>query len=175
MEVQAGIKRTAAMVVLRQGDSFLLLRRNKAPNRGCYVPVGGKVDPHERPIDAAIRETYEETGIRIFRSQLYYGGVLVETSPTPYNWQCYIYMADIPYLPPPACDEGTLEWIALAEIPNIPTPPTDWQIYQYLMAGQPFALDAVYDAQMKLLEMREEISGQVVWPPGLAAHSALGG
>ena len=167
MEVNPGIKRTAAMVVLRHGEAFLLLKRNKEPNRGRYVPVGGKVDPHERPIDAAIRETHEETGIQVNKSQLHFGGVLVETSPTNYNWQCYIYLVDIDHLPPPPCDEGALEWIQFRDIPNIPTPPTDWQIYQYLMQEQNFTIDAVYNAELELLEMREEISGQVVFERGM--------
>lgn len=166
MEVNPGIKRTAAMAVLRHGDAFLLLKRGKEPNKGRYVPVGGKVDPHERPIDAAIRETFEETGIVLTKTQLHFGGVLVETSPTNYNWLCFIYLADIAYLPPPACDEGILEWVSFPDIPNVPTPPTDWQIYQYLMAGRPFTFDAVYNARLELLEMREEISGQVVFGEG---------
>ena len=162
MEVNPGIKRTAAMIVLRHGEEFLLLRRNKEPNAGCYVPVGGKLEPHERPVDAAIRETREEAGLHIGKEQLKYAGVLSESSPTNYNWLCFIYVADINRIPPPPCDEGTLEWIPFDDIPNIPTPPTDWQIYQYLMKGQPFALDAVYDEAMEMREMREEISG-VIW------------
>ena len=70
MEVNPGIKRTAAMIVLRHGEEFLLLRRNKEPNAGCYVPVGGKLEPHERPVDAAIRETREEAGLHISKEQL---------------------------------------------------------------------------------------------------------
>ncbi|MCB0571849.1 MAG: NUDIX domain-containing protein [Phaeodactylibacter sp.] len=151
------------MAVLRHNDAFLLLKRNKEPNRGRYVPVGGKVDPHERPIDAVVREIHEETGLALHQSQLHFGGVLVESSPTDYNWQCYIYLADIPYQPPPDCDEGALEWIRFHDIPNIPTPPTDWLVYQYLMQGRPFAFDALYDAELELLEMREEIAGEVVF------------
>lgn len=166
MEVSPGIKRTAAMVVLRHEESFLLLRRKNKPYAGHYLPVGGKLGPHERPIDAARRETLEETGIRIEKGQLRFGGVLVESSPTDYNWQSFIYLAEIAWMPPPPCPEGELEWIAFQDIPSVPTPPTDWQVYQYLMQQRPFALDAVYDEKLVLLEMREEISGEVVWEKG---------
>ena len=165
MEVNPGIKRTAAMIVLRHGEEFLLLKRNKEPNAGRYVPIGGKIEPHERPVDAAIRETYEEAGLQIDKSQLHYAGVLAESSPTNYNWLCFIYLVDINRLPPPPCDEGSLEWVSFHDIAYIPTPPTDWQVYQYLMRRQPFALDAVYDENLNMLEMREEISGQVVKAP----------
>jgi 8-oxo-dGTP diphosphatase len=158
MQIPIGLKRTAAMVVLRHGDSFLLLKRAKSPNKGKYVPVGGKLEPFENPLNAALRETYEETGLRL--NTVKYCGVLVETSPTDYNWQCNIYVAEIDFIPPPPCDEGTLEWIDFDRVPNVPTPPTDLHIYHYIMAGKPFAFDAVYDENLKLLEMREEIEGK---------------
>lgn len=155
-----GLKRTAAMVVLRHADSFLLLRRNKPPNAGRYVPVGGKVDPHEDPRTTARRETREETGIDLPDTALHYGGTLVETSPVDYNWWCHIYLADIDYQPPPPCDEGTLEWIAFDRLPELPTPPTDWHIYQLLKDQRPFALNAIYDAELQLTSMVEEIRGE---------------
>jgi 8-oxo-dGTP diphosphatase len=162
--MQEGLKRIATMVVLRHEDAFLLLKRNKMPNEGRYVPVGGKVEPYERPIDTAVRETAEETGIQLTREQLTYGGVLTETSPVHYNWLCFIFIAAIEWVPPPTCDEGTLHWVPRSGLLDVPTPPTDWQIYEYLLSGQPFALDALYDAELNLLEMREEISGKVVFP-----------
>ena len=127
MEVNPGIKRTAAMIILRHDKEFLLLKRHKDPNAGCYVPIGGKLEPHERPIDAAIRETFEEAGLRINIGQLHYAGVLSESSPTNYNWLCFIYVVDIERIPPPFCNEGILEWVTFDKIPDIPTPATDWQ------------------------------------------------
>ncbi|MEZ4994353.1 MAG: NUDIX domain-containing protein [Saprospiraceae bacterium] len=156
-----GLKRSAAMVILRHDQQFLLLKRAKMPNKGMYVPVGGKLDPFEDPYTAAKREAYEETGIRV--EQLKYAGVLIESSPTAYNWQCNIYVADIPYQEPPFCDEGELSWITYEQIPDIPTPPTDWVIYQYLMRGQVFAFNAILDVHLNLLSMYDEIAGEMVW------------
>ena len=157
-----GLKRSAAMTVLRHQDHFLLLKRAKPPNRGKFVPVGGKLEPFEDPYSAAIRETREETGIVV--DQLKYAGVLIESSPTEYNWQCNIYLADIPFHDPPPCDEGELTWVAFPQIPEIPTPPTDWLIYQYLMRGQVFAFNAILDDKLNLLTMYDEIRGEQVWP-----------
>jgi 8-oxo-dGTP diphosphatase len=165
MKVQAGIKRTAAMVILKHQTSLLLLKRGKAPNIGRYVPVGGKVEPFERPIDTAIRETQEETGLLLHKEQLTYIGVLAESSPSPaYNWVCFIYKAEIDHIPPPACDEGVLEWVALSQIPQLPIPPTDGLIYEYMLQGRPFAFDAQFNAALEMTEMREEISGEIVFP-----------
>lgn len=142
------------MVILRHGTKYLLLNRNKEPFIGHYVPVGGKLDPHESPLDCAIRETLEETGISIAPPQ--YCGLLVESSPIKYNWIVFIYLADIEDMPPPPCPEGTLEWIEHDAILNVPTPPTDWYIYKYVIEKKPFMFNALYDADMNLVKMEEE-------------------
>ncbi len=155
-----GLKRSASMIVLRHQLQFLLLKRFKEPHQGKYVPVGGKLDPFEDPYTAALRELHEETGLQL--DQLKYGGVLVESSPTKYNWQCNIYIADIPMMRPPDCDEGTLEWIHFDQVLQVPTPPTDWHIYKYLMEERPFALNAIYNEHLVLTSMVEEITGEKV-------------
>ena len=159
-KVPIGLKRSASMVVLRHEQSFLLLERAKEPHKGKLVPVGGKLEPFEDPYSAAIRETKEETGIAL--EQMKYAGVLIESSPTKYNWQCNIYVADIPHQAPPSCDEGILTWVEYRDIPTILTPPTDWQIYQYIMRNQVFAFNAVYNEQLDLLQMVDEIEGKIV-------------
>ena len=156
-KVPQGLKKTAAMMILQHEDSFLLLQRKNPPNQGMYVPVGGKLDPFEAPYQAAVRETFEETGIRVEKPV--FGGVLVESSPTRYNWQSYIYLAKIDYLPPPPCDEGILSWVKLPEVLDLPTPPTDWMVYKYMMAGKPFVFSAKYNTELQMLEMWEEIEG----------------
>jgi len=153
-----GYKRATAMVVLRHDDEFLLLRRNKAPHIGKYVPVGGKVEPFEDPHSAALRETQEETGLQL--QDLQYAGTLIETSPIDYNWQSSIYVADIDQILPPFCDEGTLEWIDFDDITDIPTPETDYQVYVHIMQGRPFAFNAIYDEKLRLISMDEELSGK---------------
>lgn len=160
--MKLGLKKIAAMVILRHVDRFLLLKRNKAPNINMYVPVGGKLEPFEAPRAAAIRETAEETGLQIEAPR--FCGTLIESSPTIYNWMSYIYIADIEDMPPPYCDEGTLEWIHIDDFLRVPTPPTDWQIYQYVLQQRPFAFCAEYDKDLNMLKMTEEIEGIVVHP-----------
>ncbi|MGD6832866.1 NUDIX hydrolase [Sutcliffiella halmapala] len=46
-------------------DSILLLHRNKAPNKGKWNGVGGKIEKDETPYYAVFRETLEETGLLI--------------------------------------------------------------------------------------------------------------
>ena len=163
MSFPIGLKRSAAMVVLRNEREFLLLRRSNPPHVGKYLPVGGKLDPFEDPYVAAIRETREETGLHL--ENLRYAGVLIETSDVDYNWQCNGYVADIDRIAPPPCPEGQLEWIPFERVPSVPTPPTDWYIYQYLMRGQVFAFNAIYDKHLEMTRMVEEIEPVQVFPP----------
>lgn len=150
-----GLKRTATLCILRHQDKFLLLKRFKEPNKDKYTPVGGKLDPFESPLRCAIRETFEETGIEV--STMRFCGILTESSPTDYNWTGYVYIADIDFVPPPPCNEGTLEWISWSELLNVPTPKTDWYIYKYILDQRPFAFSADYDEQLNLVAMVEEI------------------
>ena len=158
MEFPLGLKRHAAMVLLRNDQEVLLIKRAKSPNIGKYVPVGGKLDPFESPINAARRETLEETGIEV--GELHFCGVLVESSPTKYNWTCHIYLADSERLLPPQGPEGSFHWIPFTELENLDTPPTDWWIYQLIWREQKFVLNAEYDAELNLLFMDEEITGR---------------
>jgi 8-oxo-dGTP diphosphatase len=161
MKVPYGLKRTATLCVLKHADKVLLLKRLKEPNKDMYTPVGGKLDPHENPHAAAIRETWEETGIRV--EKMKFCGVLTETSPTDYNWVGYVYLAEIDDVPAPPCNEGTLEWIAFDDILKVPTPATDWYIYQYLLEGKPFVFSADFDEALNLLVMHEELEDKVIY------------
>lgn len=160
MNIPTGLKKSAAMVVLRHQDMLLLLKRANPPHAGKYLPVGGKLEPFEDPYTAALRETEEETGIRL--SSLTFSGILIETSPSSYNWQSSIYVADIDYQEPPVCDEGTLEWIRFQDVFNIPTPETDRHVYLHIMQNKPFVFNAIYNEQMTLIQMKEEIEGIMV-------------
>ena len=69
--------------------------------------MGGKLDSFENPMNVVIRETFEETGIRV--ETMKFCRILTETSPTHYNWLNFVYLADIVCIEPPVCNEGTLK------------------------------------------------------------------
>lgn len=48
--------------VIRDADRFLLVRH---ANSGLWSLIGGAVEPGEEPLDAVIREMWEETGAHI--------------------------------------------------------------------------------------------------------------
>lgn len=53
----------AVGVVCLRGDEVLLIRRGKPPRLGEWSLPGGRIEPGERAVDAALRELLEETGV----------------------------------------------------------------------------------------------------------------
>jgi 8-oxo-dGTP diphosphatase len=53
----------AVGVVCLKGDEVLLIRRGKPPRVGEWSLPGGRIEPGERAVEAALRELREETGV----------------------------------------------------------------------------------------------------------------
>lgn len=53
----------AVGVVCLKGDEVLLIRRGTPPRLGEWSLPGGRIEPGERAVDAALRELREETGV----------------------------------------------------------------------------------------------------------------
>lgn len=57
--------KVAAAAVIEQDDKLLLLKRANPPWQGDWNLPAGYVEADEAPADAAVRETREETGLKI--------------------------------------------------------------------------------------------------------------
>jgi 8-oxo-dGTP diphosphatase len=53
----------AVGVVCLREESVLLIRRGTPPRQGEWSLPGGRIEPGERAVDAALRELREETGV----------------------------------------------------------------------------------------------------------------
>jgi 8-oxo-dGTP diphosphatase len=124
--------------------------------------VAGMLDKPEDMEAMAKREVQEETGLQI--EDAHYCGLLVDSSPTDYNWICFVYRASVDHFAPPDCNEGTLAWVPIESLATLPTPVTDPYLYPRVLSGQPFFLNALYSKENDLIELTEEISDTRLFP-----------
>lgn len=110
---------------------LLLLKRNKAPNKDLWSPIGGKVetDKGESPFECAARETFEEAGFRIATEDLHLFGLVTEKAYEECgHWFLFLFRCKrpIPTLPE-ACAEGHFAFFERKEIMDLCIPETDRQ------------------------------------------------
>ena len=62
--------KSGANVIIVDGDKILLLLRRLGWKTGFWGPPGGHIDPGESPKQAAVREVYEESALRVKEGDL---------------------------------------------------------------------------------------------------------
>ena len=128
----------SSLVFLRHSDGrLLLLKRSKAPNKGLWSPIGGKLEmaTGESPHESAVREVEEEVGLQLTAADLHLFSIIAEKN---YEDRCHwlMFLFDcrkpIPSLPE-AIDEGEFGLFDESEIERLDVPATDrqslWKIY----------------------------------------------
>lgn len=137
---------------LRDGQ-VLLLERVKEPFPGHWVAPGGKLEPGESPVECAVRELREETGLRARDAVL--RGVITETAPRD-DWQWLIFAYVVRDFDGEVAGdqrEGVLRWWAVDDWPRIPMPDADRVFFApvVLGAGVPYERTFHYDAELRLI------------------------
>lgn len=98
---------------VKRSNSILMLNRDSAPAKGLWNGVGGKIEIGESPLECALRETFEETGINLEHAE-YKGVVSWDVNHSAYSGGMHAFLADIPpgyeYITPRRVEEGILEW-----------------------------------------------------------------
>ncbi len=70
LDRQLRTMRLTAEVFVMRGEEMLVLKRGAGIGEGVWYLPGGIVDPGEDPRHAAIRETFEESGLRLDHAEL---------------------------------------------------------------------------------------------------------
>ena len=55
----------ATLCFVKKGNKILMINRNKPPFMGMWNAVGGHIENGETPEQCAVREIYEESGIKV--------------------------------------------------------------------------------------------------------------
>ncbi len=117
------------LYIRNKAGDFLLIERNKEPNKGMLSPLGGKLESEkaELPIDCARREAFEECGLATKRDDWILRGIASEKDyPNAGNMLMFFYelkehIEKIPF----EINEGVFRFVKQDEILSGNIPETD--------------------------------------------------
>ena len=106
---------TGTLLFVRQDDQVLLIRKKRGHGAGKINGPGGKVDPGESALDAAVRETQEEVGVQVLDAELKGRFVFVDLVAP--QWLGYVYLAHRFVGTPVSTEEADPAWYAVDALP----------------------------------------------------------
>ena len=144
----------SSLVYLIQDDKWLMLLRNKKKNdlnQYKWIGVGGKKLSDETIEECAIRETYEETGLRI--QSLDFRGIINFYYENKEMEKITLYTSNDFNGEMHDCNEGTLCWIKQEKILDLELWEGDKIFLKYLFSNKNalFSLNLSYDNSDKLI------------------------
>ncbi|MDG1138606.1 MAG: NUDIX domain-containing protein [Opitutales bacterium] len=125
------------LFIRNQQNKILLLKRRKSPNKGKWSPPGGKLimSDGESPVECAIREAKEETGMTLSETDLQlFGYVSEKCYENSGHWLMFLFDSkkNIDQLPK-EFDEGYFEFFEENAIKDLNIPESDhtlvWPYY----------------------------------------------
>ena len=119
----------------------MLIHKQRGIGAGKINGPGGKVDPGEVPLAAAVRETEEEIGVTPLNLQL--RGELWFHFSSDHTTLCFIYLADDLIGQPCATPEAIPEWYDVDRLPYDQMWEDDRHWLPLLLEGKRFCGDVV--------------------------------
>lgn len=110
---------TTTLNFLIEGDKILLAMKKRGFGEGKWNGVGGKLHGAEAPEDAIVRETEEEVGVKIEKSDLEKVGVIDFHFYDKPEWdqQCHVFLTKKWEGEPTETEEMKPEWYSFGTIP----------------------------------------------------------
>lgn len=148
------MRNTTLCYLERDGKVLMLFRNKKAvdENHGKWIGVGGKFEEGETPEECAIREVYEETGLKV-RSLRLRGIITFVMQPLTTEYM-FLYTSDDfsgELSDPDNCPEGTLRWVEKERLDKLPMWEGDRVFLRLLKEDHPFfSLKLCYDPEGNL-------------------------
>lgn len=104
--------RLTSLCYIEKDNCYLMLHRVKKKvdvNKGKWVGIGGGFDDGESPHECAVREIYEETGLKAVNPRL--RGIVTFVSDKWENEQMFLFTVTEFSGEIKECDEGDLAWV----------------------------------------------------------------
>lgn len=142
--------RNTTLCYLERDEKLLMLFRNKKAvdeNHGKWIGVGGKFEEGETPEECAVREVYEETGLKVGSLRL--RGIITFVMQPLTTEYMFLYTCDDfsgELSDPDGCPEGILRWMEKEKLDELPMWEGDRIFLRLLMEEHPFfSLKLCYD------------------------------
>lgn len=142
--------RNTTLCYLERDEKLLMLFRNKKAvdeNHGKWIGVGGKFEEGETPEECAVREVFEETGLKV--SSLKLRGIITFVMQPLTTEYMFLYTCDDfsgELSDPDGCPEGILRWVEKEKLDELPMWEGDRIFLRLLMEEHPFfSLKLCYD------------------------------
>jgi 8-oxo-dGTP diphosphatase len=136
--------------IIRDGQ-VLLIRKKRGLGAGKVNAPGGKVEPGETPLEAAIRETIEEVGVRPVEPR--HAGELFFSFTDGYRLHCHVFRAEDCEGEAHETAEADPFWVPTGEIPYDEMWADDRHWLPHLLANVTFMGHFEFDGD-KLLRRR---------------------
>ena len=142
----------ATLCYIKKDGKTLMLHRTKKENdihEGKWVGVGGKIEKGESPEECAVREVFEETGLK--EEELKLRGLL--TFPDFNNsedWYGYLYVVEKFSGEIIESPEGDLKWVEDSKLFELDMWEGDELFMRWMMEDRMFSAKFVYDENEKM-------------------------
>ena len=148
------------------GREVLLGLKQRGFGTGRIVGIGGHVEPGESDVQAAVRETFEETGFHVIPTQLYGAGRVIFRFPARPDWDMSValYRATEWTGELTASDELDPQWHPVADLPTGQMWDDSRIWLPHVLRGERIAADITYD-----------LAGERVAGVALTVHEAVTG
>lgn len=153
--------RNTTLCHIEKNGKYLMLHRIKKENdlnRDKWVGIGGKFEDKESPEECNAREVLEETGLTL-NSCRYCGIVTFVSDKWETEYMHIFHSADFSG-EVKECDEGTLEWVKISEIYNLPIWEGDKIFLRLIEDDAPFfSLKLVYEGDTLIKSI---LNGEII-------------
>jgi len=140
---------TVATIVVRDGR--LLMVEERAQGRLVFNQPAGHLEPDETLLDAALRETREETGWDV-RLTAFVGAYQWKAAETGRHYLRFAFAAEpVRHDPARMLDDGILQthWLTPAELQQVQErhrSPLVWQVVEDYLGGRRYPLDMLHQS-----------------------------